>query len=190
MEKLAQITSWAKEILLSEGCEVKVLPEIIQATPWSSVTKFSTTVGYIYLKQTSSALSLEADTIQILYNEFNASVPVIIATNKNLDCYLMQDCGSPLRKFLKKDFQPGLLCQAVKKYTCIQYAVKNHTNIFIDLGIPDWSLEKLPLLYSQLLSKEDLLTADDMTIAELKQCRSLYPKLVLMCEQLSENGYV
>jgi len=185
MEKLEQITNWAKEVLLSKGCSLNALPEIIQTTPWSSVTKFTTSNGSVYLKQTPPALSLEAEIIQILHNEFNASVPVIIAINKNLNCYLMQDCGNPLCKSLKQNFQPDLLCQVIKKYTYIQDIVKNHTNIFIDLGVPDWRLSKLPLLYSQLLSREDLLIADGMTIAEFEQCRSLYPKLVSMCEQLS-----
>jgi len=185
MEKLAQITSWAKGMLLSEGYSLNALPEVIQATPWSSVTKFITSNGYVYLKQTPPALSLEADIIQILYNEFNASVPIIIATNKNLNCYLMQDCGNSLRKLLKQNFQPNLLCQVIKKYTYIQDATKNHTGAFIDLGVPDWSPDKLPLFYSQLLSKEDLLIADGMTIAELEQCRGLCSRLVSMCERLS-----
>jgi hypothetical protein len=187
MEKLAQITSWAKEVLLSKGYSLSVLPEVVQATPWSSVTKFTTSNGIVYLKQTPPALSLEADVIQILRNEFNASVSVIIVANKNLNCYLMQDCGSQLRKSLKQNFQPDLLCQVIKKYTYIQDAVKNHTNTFIDLGVPDWNLDKLPLLYSQLLDREDLLTADGMTTVELKQCRALYPKLVSMCDQLSKH---
>lgn len=187
MEKLAQITDWAKEVLLSKRYSLSALPEVIQATPWSSVTRFTTSNGYVYLKQTPPALSLEADIIKILRNEFNASVPVIIATNKNLNCYLMQDCGSSLRGLLKKDFQPDLLCQTIKTYTYIQDAAKKHTNTFIDLGVPDWNLDKLPLLYSQLLDREDLLTADGMTTVELKQCRALYPKLVSMCDQLSKH---
>lgn len=185
MKKLVQITSWAKETLLSKGYIVNNLPEIIQETPWSSVSRFLASTGYVYLKQTPKTLSLEANIIQILHDEFNASVPVVIDVNKDLHCYLMMDCGSPLREFLKQDFQPDLLCKAIKKYTYIQNAVKNHINMFIDLGVPDWRLDKLPFLYNQLASKEDLLKADGMTSNDLELLHKLYPEFLSMCENLS-----
>lgn len=186
MKKLVQITSWAKETLLSKGYIVNNLPEIIQETPWSSVSRFLASTGYVYLKQIPKTLSLEANIIQILHNEFNASVPVVIDVNKDLNCYLMQDCGSSLREFLKQDFQPDLLCKAIEKYTYIQDAVKDYMSIFIELGVPDWNLDRLPLLYNQLLDNKDLLKADGMTANELEQSRGLYPKFMSICKRLSD----
>jgi hypothetical protein len=140
------IVQWAEEHLSSNGLTVTALPEHVCTTPWSSVTRFITPAGYIYLKQTPPALSLEPVITQILYDRFHANVPVVLAANKELRCFLMKDSGNPLRDLFKSGFQADLLCQSIEKYTFIQHAVIEHINIFLELGVPDWRLTQLPSL--------------------------------------------
>ena len=180
------IVSWAVNYLMSSGYIINNPPETVQTTPWSSVTRFLTSNGYIYLKQTPPALSLEPDVTKILYDQFNANVPVIIAINKELHSFLMTDHGEPLRKFLKLNFQPDLLCQAIKIYSAIQIAAINHVDLFISIGVPDWRLNKLPDLYNSLILQEDLLITDGITSEELKILDKLRPTFLSICEQLAQ----
>jgi aminoglycoside/choline kinase family phosphotransferase len=180
------IIQWAEEYLSSNGFTITALPEHVRTMPWSSVTRFITSAGSIYLKQTPPALFLEPVITQILYDRFHASVPIVIATNKELHCFLMKDAGNPLRDLFKSGFQADLLCQSIEKYTFIQHAATEHINIFLELGVPDWRLELLPSLYAELIKKEDILIADGMTTDELNTLYKLRPNFLSLCQKLSD----
>jgi hypothetical protein len=179
------IIQWAEEYLLSNGFILIEPPEHVRTMPWSSVTRFITSAGYIYLKQTPPALSLEPLITQILHDRFHANVPAVLATNKELHCFLMKDSGNPLRDLFKSGFRADLLCQSIGKYSFIQHAAVEHINIFLELGVPDWRLNKLPSLYTELISKEDLLVSDGLTMDELKVLHMLQVQISSMCEKLS-----
>lgn len=140
-----KIIQWGCDTLLSHGYTLKNnTPEEVQNTPWSYVVRFATSDGYIYLKHTPALLALEPTITQILHDQFHASVPDIIAHNKQLNCFLMKDAGKPLREILKKEFDVILFCNAIDQFTSIQLSVADHVNIFLDIGVPDWRLNKLP----------------------------------------------
>lgn len=177
---------WAEEYLLSNGFTLTRQPEHVRSTPWSSVTRFATSTGYIYLKHTPELLALEAGIIQILHNQFHASVPDVIAHNAELNCFLMKDAGRPLREILKKKFDVALLCKAIDQFTSLQLAVADHINLFLDMGVLDWRLDKLPDLYRQLLSKRDLLIADGLSEIEISKLAIQLPKISMLCKKLSD----
>lgn len=187
MESMTKIVQWGQDYLLSKGYIINKPQELILETPWSRVIRFLTMDGYIYLKQIVPILSVEPLIINILYEKFQENMPVIVGINENLNCFLMKDAGTPLREILKKDFQSNLLCEGIKKYTQIQCAMVNHGNIFFELGVPDWRLEKLPILYDQLINQDDLLISDGMTTSELNFLRELYPKLTSICKLLANH---
>jgi len=153
-----EIIQWACKHLLSLGYTLKSkLPENVQSTPWSYVVRFETSDGYIYLKHTPSLLALEARIIQILHDQFHASVPKVIAHNAELNCFLMKDAGRSLREILKQNFDVTLLCKAVDQFTSLQLAVADHVDVFLNIGVPDWRLDKLPDLYKDMISKKRFL---------------------------------
>ena len=181
------IIQWGCKYLSSHGYTLKsILPENVQNTPWSYVVRFVTSEGYVYLKQTPDLLALEAIITHILHDQFHASVPEIIAHNAELNCFLMKDAGRPLREILKKQFDATLLCKAIDQFTSIQLAVADHVNLFLDIGVPDWRLDKLPDLYMQLLSQKDILIADGLSEIEINELEKLLPKVANLCQKLSD----
>lgn len=103
-----EIIHWGCKYLLSHGYTLKNnLPENVQDTPWSYVVRFATSDGYIYLKRTPELFALEPTIIQILHEQFHASVPIVIAHNAELNCFLMKDAGKPLR---------GVYCWKVRNF--------------------------------------------------------------------------
>jgi len=147
MENDSNIILWAKAYLSSIGYSLKSSPEEIQQTPYSSVTRLFTTKGTVYLKRTPPSLFLEADIMLVLQNQFHIKTPNVLAKNEALNCFLMQDVGRPLRDLERNDIQVGLLCLTIKAYSIIQKKVENNVDTFSKLGVPDWRLEILPLLY-------------------------------------------
>lgn len=179
---------WGSAYLLSHGYILKSnLPESVQNKPWSYVVRFATTDGYIYLKRTPKLIALEADITQILHDQFHAPVPEVIALNAELNSFLMKDAGSALRPILKEQFKAELLCKGIHQFTSLQLDVADHVDVFLDIGVPDWRLDKLPSLYMQLIAKKDILIADGLTEIEISELEALFPKITRLCEELA--GY-
>jgi len=182
-----KIIRWGREYLTSHGYSlISDQPEEVQNTPWSYVARFATSNGYIYLKHTPKLIALEAGIIQILHDQFHAAVPEVIAHNVELNCFLMKDAGRSLREVLKQQFDTALFCKAIEQFTSMQIAIANHVDIFLDIGVPDWRLDKLPDLYMQLLSKEEMLIADGLTEKEISELKKLLPVVSNLCKKLSD----
>jgi Phosphotransferase enzyme family len=140
-----------------------------------------------YLKTTPARIALEPKIIQILHDQFHASVPTVIAHNTELNCFLMKDAGKPLREILKNKFDEALLSKAIEQFTALQITVADHVDDFIDIGVPDWRLNKLPDLYRQAISQKDLLMDDGLSESEINELEGLLSKITDLCEKLS--GY-
>ncbi|HHF7375738.1 phosphotransferase [Legionella bozemanae] len=186
MKNHTLILKWATHYLLSKGYSLLHSPEIMLETPWSNVIRFSTSKGYIYLKQPAPSISQESKIIQLLADKFHASVPIVIAINDKLHCFLMKDAGQSLREYLKHELQTNLLCQAIKQYTSMQRSTENHIESLLALGVPDWRLDKLSKLYDQIINQEEFLKADGMTDKELRSVHDLSPQISAEFKLLSQ----
>jgi hypothetical protein len=189
MDNPIQILKWATDYLASNGYSIKRSPETVLSSPWSTVIRFSTSEGDIYLKQTppSTFLSLEPQIMRILAKEFSANVPVVIAINNDLKCFLMKNAGTSLRETLKVEFSSDLLCQAIKQYAAIQRATENYIEQFLTLGVPDWRLDKLPFLYDQIIQQTDFLITEGITDKELQVLHDLSPQFLAQCKLLCQH---
>jgi hypothetical protein len=186
MNNSIHIIKWATGYLTTHGYTIQSSPEIVAETPWSNVSRFITRQGNIYLKHTPPALFLEPKILELLANNLHTNVPKVIASNNDLHCFLMKDGGLTLSEFLKTEFQPNLLCRAIKEFSNIQRITENHVDSFLDLGVPDWRLDKLPYLYEQLISQLDLLRKEGITDKELRLLNDLKLKVSEQCELLTQ----
>lgn len=181
-----QVIQWGCQYLKSHGYTLHShLPEKVQIRPWSYVVRFATSDGYIYLKRTPELIALEAIITRVLYDEFHAPVPDIIAHNPSLHCFLMKDAGRSLRDILKNKFDANLLCKAIDEYTSLQFTVAKYLDVFLDIGVPDWRLDKLPDLFSQLLLEKDMLMADGLSEMEISKLKTLHATISSLCKKLS-----
>lgn len=184
-----ELIPWYLQSLAALGYTViSDLYETIQSTPWSYVARFTTSVGYIYLKHTPELLALEPTIIKVLHEQFQENVPKVIAHNNHINCFLMQDAGSPLREILKHKFDVELYSKAINQFASMQIATADHINSFLDIGVPDWRLNKLPGLYMQLLAQNKMLIADGLSEKEIGELEALLPILKSLCKQLDTYG--
>ena len=180
---LVDATAWAMKVLQ----QTEINTEIVTQTPWSSVLKINTGNEFFYLKQMPNLIALEARIIQILHDKFNAAVPTVIASNSELNCFLMKDAGTSLRSILKKKFDMDLLCKAIDQFASLQITVSNHVDIFLNIDVPDWRLNKMPNLYREAILQKGLLIADGLSEVEVNELEALLPKVTYLCQKLS--GY-
>lgn len=183
---LTQRMAWAKAILNKTGNNVFIESRTIVQTPWSSVVAINKGDEIVYLKSMPERIALEAKIIQILRDQFQACVPIVIASNDELHCFLMKDAGQSLRSILKQKFDEALLCKAIDQFTRLQLTVADHIDVFLDIGVPDWRLDKLADLYKKLLAQKDWLIEDGLSEKELDELDNLFPMMSDLCEQLSQ----
>jgi hypothetical protein len=164
------------------------LYETVLSTPWSYVARFETSAGTIYLKQTPQLLALEPSIIQVLHDQFNIGVADVIAHNNELHCFLMKDAGKTLRVIMKQQFNVELFCKVINNFTSMQLTVADDVSTFLDMGVPDWRLDKLPGLYMQLLSQKEMLIADGLSEKEIMELEKRLPTVSRLCQQLSSYG--
>lgn len=190
MHHQTSILKWGTDYLVANGYSIEGLPKTVLSTPWSAVIRFVTSAGDIYLKKTPASmyLSNEPKIMQLLSEQFNASVPVVIANNNVLHCFLMRDAGKPLRETLKAEFKLDLLCQAINQFAAIQRSTEEHVDLFLKLGVLDWRLDKLPILYNKMINLTDFLKREDITDQELQILKDLSPKFLAQCRILSDYG--
>lgn len=180
------IIQWGMQSLAQNGFTLtSKQPENIQETPWSYVVRFSTNEGFIYLKHTPKMIGLEATIIKKFHDQFHISVPEVIAENSELNCFLMKDAGIPLRTILKKEFKLSLVLQTIDQFTSMQVCLADHTNIFIDAGVPDWRLDKMPDLFNELLLQKKILAEDGLLPREITELQKLRPTIAHLCKKLS-----
>lgn len=179
---------WALKILQNLGYSIQNnTPKTILQTPWSCVYRFDTEQGYVYLKQVPPALSAEAKVINSLRQIGTASVPILIADNPEQHCFLMRDAGIQLEEFFTQNlFDANILIATIRAYIDMQRASLNHLSLFLNMGVADWRLTKIPELYQLLIQQEELLMADGLTKNELTRLSQLTPKLISVCKQLSD----
>ena len=73
----------------------------------------------------------------------------------------------------------------MQDYTTLQIMTLERVRLFLDMGVPDWRLDKLPTLYQDLIAHETLLIDDGLSKDELIKLKKLVPKLISICEKLS-----
>lgn len=178
--------AWAIQELNNQKYEIiSLTPEIIQKNPWSTVYRFKTNRGFIFLKKVPPALSIEPKIIDVLYKKFHAPVPFMIAANEKESCFLMKDAGIPLHQAFKENFKEDVFIQMMKDYITLQINAANKIELFLELGVPDWRLGKFPKLYNELIAEEKLLLNDRLNKSDLIILKNKSSKLIDICEQLS-----
>ena len=178
---------WARCVLEDKGYQIQSdTPDVIQDNPWSTVYRFKTSQGYVFLERVPSSLLLEPQVINTLRSKFHANVPFIIAETHEQHCFLMKDAGISLHDFLKHDFNINFLMRAIRAYTALQISSTHKTKLFFDVEVPDWRLEKLPNLYRDFINQEEsLLIESGLKKDDIIKLKRFESKLSSISEKLS-----
>ena len=79
-----------------------------------------------------------------------------------------------------------MYCKAIREFTSLQIASANNIHILLNIGVPDWRLDNLPVCYMQLLSQHESLITDGLTDIEITELTTLLPTLESLCQKLAK----
>ena len=158
---------------------------------WSTVMRIPSSDGLIFFKATAGETLHEIALTEKLADWFPACVPKLIAIDTARGWMLMRDGGEQLRASIRptKNIKPWE--PVIKEYAELQIGLTEHVNEILALGLPDRRLAKLPALYSQLLTDEEILRIDQekgLTSEEFRQLKELSPRFEQVCRDLSAYG--
>ncbi|MBP6985205.1 MAG: GNAT family N-acetyltransferase [Alphaproteobacteria bacterium] len=188
MADINHILFWAKETLSSLQYDIQGEPKIVREVPWSCVYSFNTSKGRVFLKYMDPEFSLEPKLLKYLHDNVTQNVTEVIASDGQLSCFLMKDAGEPLRPILKAEFNQELFAHALTLCADIQLTCIPHVDRLIALGINDWRLDKIPILYKEFIDKKELLKADGLTESEIEQLHHLTSTMDYLCDKLKAYG--
>ncbi|CZJ02507.1 aminoglycoside phosphotransferase family protein [Legionella pneumophila] len=178
---------WAVDYLESNDCRLVSVQKIVEPAH-SIVNKINTSQGVFYLKQTPPTLFIEPDTISLLKAQGCQHVPTVIAKNDRYHCFLTTACGDVTLHalFSKTSIDIDLLGRGISHYASIQRNLENDIPKLITFGLPDWRLDKFPLLYRELIQETEQLVADGLSQKEITTLNKAYDFCVELCERLSQ----
>lgn len=182
---------WAIKCLSQNEPDNDVNMQTVVETPWSKVIKLVKGGKKYYLKTTPPDLHIEAQII----NEMNRSIyksptPNIIAINKELSCFLMNEVGElSLRAKFNNIIDAKLWLKGLESYTKIIKSSDNNIDNYLCIGVPDWRLNKLPELFIELISNYDLLKSEGLSDVEIDSLFSLENRIKDICCTL-DKGHV
>ena len=187
----AEIIGWAAGLL----GQASPATQVVAQTPYSTVIKIDGGHALYYLKQTPPNLFIEAKVIAICRDKCGIrAIPEIIASDPRRNCFLMTSCGDlSLRQRCGGSYEHGkldieLAGKALRLYRDMQLATMDHICTFIDLGVPDWRLDKMPQLYRDLVDDAAMLQDYNLDQAHIASLRELAGEVERKCKALSAFG--
>lgn len=182
VDKHAQIIAWASHSLRSQLLDMQVVAN----TPWSKVLRLQTQDGVFYLKQPTQSLYLEVDVIHACADlGFKAFLPEIINENAELHCFLMKAVGdTTVRNIQDPQLRESLFSQSISIYRRMQDATAACVSRLLDIGVPDWRLERLPEFFIRMLDDRPFMAANQMDSSQIKTLERLAPVISDMTTEL------
>lgn len=182
-----EIIPWAVKYLADYKNSTVLNHKRIINTSYSTVWRLETTTGIFYLKQVPEALFVESKMLAFLQEQGFRTVPELLAENKLLHCFIMVDCGDhSLRTLFNGKVDFNQLTLGIVNYTTIQRALETKIKQLFLLGLPDWRLNEIPSLYSQLILQDNLLLKGGLTRKEIDRLHQLHSACTKLCDDLSQ----
>jgi hypothetical protein len=181
---------WVSQALNVDQSLILKKSEVVVETPWSIVLKIVLSDGEYYLKKTPPDLFIETTINEYITSMLPDSfLPKVFSKNKDLACFLTKSAGDiSLRKQFNGNIDRALLAQGIKNYLNILRALEQSTVILIEKGVPDWRLEQLPKLFSELLEKKELVDEEHMTVHDINALLDFLPEIERICKKSADFG--
>ncbi|HSG43980.1 MAG TPA: aminoglycoside phosphotransferase family protein [Anaerolineales bacterium] len=191
-----QNPDWQKEahdwiLTKAERNSIRLTGEIEQPhiQHWSTVIKVPSSEGMLFFKATAGETIYEIALTEKLAGWFPKDMPELLAVDALRGWMLMRDGGEQLRASIRpaNDIEPWE--PVISRYAKLQIGLAEHVEEMLALGIPDHRLNKLPALYSQVLTDEPSLMIGKekgLTSEEFKQLQDLAPRFEQICDDLDK----
>ncbi len=186
----ARVHLWIRSSLDSLGLTLTGEIEQPHIRPWSTVMKAPTDGGTVYFKASEPALGHETALTRALYRWYPDCMVRVLAAEPEEHWLLLADEGEMLRTRIHSPADLYHWETLLPRYAALQIELSARQEELLALGVLDRRLEKLPGLYSGLLSRRESLRIgeeDGLSEGQYARLVSLEPRFAEMCRRLGET---
>jgi len=188
---LEQAHDWIRAEL--KRGQVQILGEIEQPhiRPWSTVLRITADEGLFFFKATAPYFGHETALTAFLARQYPHLSPQVLAVNLDRHWLLMRDSGTPLRAPIRAGQTIEPWRDVLPLYVILQKDLSTRQPELLGMGVPDRRLERLPALFSELLTDEAAMLLDQpesLTTAEFERLKAFGPRFEQMCARLASSG--
>ena len=182
----AQVIAWASHSLRSRLLDTQVVAD----TPWSKVLRLRTQDGVFYLKQPAQGFYLEVEVIHAFADlGLKEFLPEIVDQNATLHCFLMKAGGdTTVRDVQDPRLRGSLFIQSICIYSNMQKITAARASTFLDIGVPDWRLERLPRIFMRMIEDSTFMTANQIDSSQIETLQRLAPVISDLTTELGRYG--
>lgn len=174
---------WLAEAKAWIEAQVPVAGEIEQphVRPWSTVMRVPTADGDLWFKAVTALHRFEPALTALLAQLLPDRVPELVAVDGERAWMLMRDGGTRLRDLpATVEHWEALL----PRYAELQIAAAPRADELLDVGVPDFRLDKLPRLVEEMLAQQP----GGLSAADHQLMLDRLPELESMTRELAAHG--
>lgn len=187
---LNEVTTWVQAELDVRGWQITSPIELLHQRPWSTFAQMGTDHGTVYFKAPAPPFFEAPLTRFLAQHRPDCTVPVL-AVELDQGWVLAADAGVTVRAASPTAEQVEHWVKLLPPYAEFQMQMAAHVPEFLQMGMPDRRLAKLPGLYDELMVAHENLRVGlepGLTTEEYERLVRLRPQLILWCEQLASYG--
>ena len=147
--------------------------------------------GLIFFKATAPETIYESALTQKLAAWNSECMAELIAVDNTRGWMLMRDGGEQLRASIRPTQELKPWEPVITKYAELQIGLAKNLDEILDMGIPDYRPQHLPVLFETLLADEASLMIDQekgLTSDEFQELQGRMPRFKQICSELAASG--
>lgn len=133
---------------------------------------------------TTNSLGDKAQILQFLKTKHEQNVPIVLLENPLMGAFITHELSQNLRSLLKTGRGVTFLEKAVLEFACLQKKTGVDIVSLKEIGLLDWSLNKIPELSAQLFHDEKLLMYSGLAQEKYVQLNQVQARIEQSCKNL------
>jgi aminoglycoside/choline kinase family phosphotransferase len=188
---LEEARAWINTTLEENNYRLIGEIEQVQIRPWSTILLAQTNKGKVFFKAAAPFLDHEPALLDLLAHLHPHVSPDILKIDPSQGWILMEDCGTPLRTFIKAENNIERWRKIIPIFVRLQKKLISHVDEILHLGVFDRRLESLPAQFENLLADDACMLlnqSNGLTSDEYQRLKHVGEKFRQMCTELSTYG--
>ncbi len=179
----AAISEWVEVVLRERKCVQTSPLEVVKQRPWASVWRMNTSAGQVYVKANAPGGAHEPALVRTLAAAWPDLVPAPLAVDEDRGWMLTADCGERMDAIgWQTDHSLKVWETLLPRYAELQIASLEHATRWLEIGVPDRRMSRLPSLIANLVDR-----TSELTCTERKAMQARIPELATLGEELGRS---
>lgn len=188
-EWLVEVTEWLTAVVGSRHLGSLVDIDVVRERPWGAVARVATSDAVVFFKAEGLGAHHEPPVLAELARSWPDVVPDVLAVDGSRSWLLMADHGRPMWDILDTAGQVATMERLLPLYAQLQASSSESVKAWIETGVPDRRVHRLPELLDSLLAGEMEGGALPIGAEQRRAIDLVLGDFARVCEELAATPY-